>query len=304
MHAIPEAFARTTVEVFEDEGRSWLDSLPALIVECERRWSIRVGPPFPNLSYNYVAPAVAAGNADVVLKLGVPRPEMLGEIDALRLYDGQGMVRLLDADREQCILLLERLRPGTPLSQMENDEATTSIAASVMRTLWRPPPAEHTFPDVADWVAGLGKLRPHFGGGTGPLPARLVEEAETLFAELLGSTTDPVLLHGDLHHYNILAADREPWLALDPKGIVGDRGFELGALLNNPLDLLLRWPDPGRILARRVEQLSEELGIDRARIRGWGVAFSILSAWWSIEDHGHGWERALAVAEHLQALPE
>ena len=123
-----------------------------------------------------------------------------------------------------------------------------------------------------------------------------------LFAELIGSMGAPVLLHGDLHHENILAAEREPWLALDPKGVVGEAEYEVGALLRNRLPEQLAAPETGRILARRVAQLAEELGFDRTRLRGWGLAQAVLSAWWSYEDHGHGWEGAMVVAEHLSAL--
>jgi streptomycin 6-kinase len=107
---------------------------------------------------------------------------------------------------------------------------------------------------------------------------------------------EPVLLHGDLHHWNILAAGRQPWLALDPKGIVGEPAYEVGALLRNP-DLM-----PLQVQERRVDQLTAELGFDRYRILGWGIAQAVLSAWWSYEDHGHGWESAVACAEILAAL--
>jgi streptomycin 6-kinase len=239
---------------------------------------------------------------DVVLKAGVPNPELLTEIAALRHYDGHGIVRLLDADPEQGVMLVERLRPGIPLVTLADDKQATSIAAQVMKQLWRPVPPDHLFPTVHKWAAGMKRLREHFGGGTGPLPVRLVETAESLFAELLASMDTPVLLHGDLHHWNILSAEREPWLALDPKGVVGEPAYEVGALLRNPLPQLLNWPQPGRILARRVDQLSEELGIDRQRLIGWGVAQAVLSAWWSIEDHGHGWEEAMTCAELLADL--
>lgn len=196
-----------------------------------------------------MARAIRADGTDVVLKVGVPNPELLTEIAALRLYDGHGIVRLIHR-----------------------------------------------------WAAGMERLRGHFGGGAGPLPVRLVETAESLFAELLASMDEPVLLHGDLHHWNILSAEREPWLALDPKGVVGEPAYEVGALLRNPLPGLLDTPNPGRILARRVDQLAEELGFDRQRLIGWGVAQAVLSAWWSIEDHGEhreGWKEAMTCAELL-----
>jgi streptomycin 6-kinase len=118
---------------------------------------------------------------------------------------------------------------------------------------------------------------------------------------------EAVLLHGDLHHFNILAAERQPWLAIDPKGVVGEPAYEVGPLLLNPWPQLLKMPRPRQILARRVDQarssaLAAELGFDRTRLVGWGVAQAVLSAWWSIEDGASGWSYAIRVAELLAAL--
>src|SRR5262245_32643210 len=104
---VPETFARTIVELYEDEGVAWLNHLPATIACCAQRWSLEIMPPFPNLSYNYVAPAVRSDGLEVVFKLGVPNPELSSEIAALRLYDGQGSAMLLDADPDLGVLLLE-----------------------------------------------------------------------------------------------------------------------------------------------------------------------------------------------------
>src|SRR5215212_9669766 len=206
MQTISDEFAARMVALYAADGSAWLKRLPALIADCEQRWSLTIQPPFANLSYNYVAPAVRDDGTAVVVKLGVPNPEQQTEIAALRLYDGRGIVQLLDADPALGVLLLERLTPGRPLAHMADDEQATAIAAQVMRQLWRPVPPEHSFPSVARWAAGLKRLRARFDGGTGPLPAALVVQAESLFAELLGSMAAPVLLHGDLHHENILSA--------------------------------------------------------------------------------------------------
>lgn len=302
MNTVPNGFVRRIVELYGATGIEWLNCLPSIIADCAQRWSLVVMPPFEPLSYNYVAPAMRTDGRDVVLKVGVPNPELLTEIEALRLFNGRGIVQLLEVDRDQGALLLERLKPGTPLSSLTDDEQATTIAAQVMLQLWKPVPAEHPFPTVAKWAAGLKRFREHFCGGSGPFPASLVKAAETLFAELIGSMAEPVLLHGDLHHQNILAAQRQPWLALDPKGLVGEPAYEVGALLRNPMPQLLTVPQPRRILARRVDQLAEELGFDRARLVGWGLAQAVLAAWWSFEDHGHGWEPWIACAELLAAL--
>lgn len=301
MHTIPEDFAQRMIEVYGAAGEAWLRQLPALLVECADRWTLTIDPPFA-LSYNYVAPAMRADGSAVVLKVGFPSRELMSELDALRLYDGRGICRLLDANRDRGALLLERITPGTPLADLDDDEQRTRIAAQVMRQLWCPAPPDHSFPTVATWAAGMGRLRARFNGTTGPLPTQLVEQAESLFGKLLGSMGAPVLLHGDLHHWNILAADRQPWLALDPKGLVGEREYEVGAMLRNPLPWLLAQPNPDQILARRIAILAEELGFDRMRLVGWGVAQAVLSAWWMIEDHGYGWEESIACAEYLAML--
>ena len=121
---------------------------------------------------------------------------------------------------------------------------------------------------------------------------------------LLASSAGPVLLHGDLHHENILSAARQPWLAIDPKGVCGEPAYEVGALLRNPMPRLLDHPAPARLLARRLDLLAEVLGIDRRRLAAWGYAQAVLSAWWSLEDHGRGWEPALRVAEWLESQLE
>ncbi len=302
MFVVPDKFAHFMIELYGPEGLAWLDRLPAILAACEQRWELRIGPPFAPLSYHYVTPALRADGTPVVVKACPPQGEFRQQTEALRLFDGHGMVQLLASDEDDEVMLLECLEPGTLLSTLDDDEEATSIAASVIRQLWRPAPAKHLFPTVSDWGKGFMRLRQHYRGGNGPFPAALLEEAETLFAELSASMAEPCLLHGDLHHDNILAARREPWLAIDPKGLIGEPAYETGALLRNRLSLILEAPDPGRALARRVDQLAAELGFERARVRGWGLSQAVLSAWWDIEDSGNIWEDTIRCAELLAAI--
>jgi streptomycin 6-kinase len=300
--SVPEGLIRTTIEMRGAAGAGWLNRLPVLIAECEERWSLEVDSPFPELSFNYVAPALRADGTSAVLKLSFPEdPGFEKEAEALRVFSGRGAARLLELDRDRGVMLLERLDPGVPLTAVRDNEEATTIAANVLRRLWRPVPQDHPFPLVSDWARGFDRLRRSFGGGTGPMPAALVEEAEGLFAELLASQGEPVLLHGDLHHHNVLTAQREPWLAIDPKGVVGEPAYDTAALLHNPVELLER-PRPGKVLERRIALLSEELGLDRERVRGWGVAQAVLAAYWGLEDSGSVWEEALVFAELLSAI--
>jgi streptomycin 6-kinase len=300
---VPDDFARAIVAFRGAEGLAWLRGLNASVEECAARWSLEVGPPFLPLSYNYVATATRADGARLVLKICFPDAEAATEREALRLFDGRGSVRLLDSDEGRGALLLERLEPGTKLAEMceTDDEGATSFAANVMRNLRRPAPRAHHFPSVARWGEGFGQHRARFDGTSGPIPSRLFDEAETLFRDLNESAAESVLLHGDLHHENILAARRAPWLAIDPKGVVGEAAYEVGALLRNPNTQILAWPNLARVMSRRVRQLSEELGFERERVRGWGLSQAILAAIWSCEE-GADTEHGVACAEAIAAV--
>ncbi len=296
--AIDDGFARTMREVYGEPGGEWIARLPGIVAECEARFSLRVDPPFAPLSYNYVAPATLADGTPAVLKVGYPAPELFSNIAALKVFDGRASVRLLASDRDLGAVVLERVYPGDTLATLSDDAEATSAAAAVMRRLWRPAPAVHSFPTVAGWGRGFDRVDREFATKPSPFPTRLVAEASETFRSLAASMAEPVLLHGDLHHDNILAATREPWLSIDPKGLIGEPAYEVGALLRNPRSLLSQH-DPGAILANRISRLSDDLGFDRQRVRGWGFAQAVLSAWWSYEDHGHGWEFAIACAELL-----
>ncbi len=300
--SVPPSFAERMRRVYGVAvADDWLARLPEIVARVTRDWNLTVGRPVANLSFTWVAPAERQDGARAILKVGFPDAEAWPGVEMLRLCDGRGTVRLLEADRDLGATLLERLEPGETLRSVEEDDEAMAIAADVMRRMWRPEPAEHGFRTVADWARGLTRLRGRFDGGTGPLPRRLVEQAESLFAELLPSMATPVVLHGDLHHENILSATREPWLAIDPKGIVGEPAYEPGALLRNPIPEIATRPNLPRQLSRRVDLLAERLDLDGQRIRAWGIAQAVLSAWWDIDDDTGGWEIPIACAEALAA---
>ncbi|MEZ4767003.1 MAG: aminoglycoside phosphotransferase family protein [Caldilineales bacterium] len=300
---LSDEFIHRISGAFGQPGRQWLADLPVLVAEYAARWSLIVHAPFEPLSYNFAAPATRTDGRRVVLKAGVPRPDLLGEIEALRVYAGRASVLLLEADADRCVMLLERVEPGTTLKVEPDDARATEIAALVMQVLWRPlPDGGHRFLPVTAWSDGFARLRRRFGGTTGPLPAAQIEMAERLFDELFRTAAPAVLLHGDLHHENILAGERERWLAIDPMGVAGEPAYEVGALLRNPVPEVASWPDLERIQSRRVYQLSEILGFDRQRIAAYGVAQAILSAVWTLEDHDEVDEVALACADALRPL--
>jgi streptomycin 6-kinase len=271
-----------------------------LLASCVRRYDLSVGEPF-ELSFNYVAPVTRADGSEAVLKLS-PHGEDFGhELTAIRHFDGRGMSRLLESDDTLGIALLERLRPGAMLVGLNDDDRETAIAADLMIELHREGTPESTLPTTRDWFTAFANHRSAHHGSSGPLPVSVFEDGEATYRGLLRSSAPSVLLHGDLHHYNILSAEREPWLSIDPHGVIGEPAFEVGAYLGNPTGLLTH-AHPERFLERRTHLLAERLGLDRKRVVAWGFAYQTLSAVWSAENDGNRWHRAIRVAELLRSL--
>ena len=284
------------------EGLAWLNRLPELIARFAARWKLTVEAPFGDLSFNYAAPAVRADGTRAVFKLSPPcDAESFGEIAAVRAFGGRGMARLLEVDTDECAMLLERLEPGLPLHTLRNERLEMTIAAGIMRRLWRPVPAGFSFVTVERWGEAFGRHRAEYAGGSGPLPAMLFDEGERLYHELAATTSRRVLLHGDLHQGNILSAARSPWLAIDPKGVVGDPAFEIGSILLNLWDDLYPVADAEAVLYWLVRWLADDLHLERERVRLWGIARLVLSAVWSATGNGTGWAQAIRLAELLRA---
>lgn len=286
--ALPPAFLR-----HNQTDPTWLAGLPDLVAHLVERWSLTLAAPFPGIAINYVAPAVGADGAPCVLKVSRHVGETANEIAALRLWDGDGAARLLAADPALGALLVERLEPGSMLVEVaeEDDDAATVIAARLLRRLWRPPPAEHGLRPLASWCAAFDRNRAALARGDGGFPAALFQRADALRHELLTSTGAPTVLHGDLHHFNVLRARRAAWLAIDPKGLAGDRYFDICQFFRNPR------PDlPPAVNRRRLDLVCAELGLDRPRAVAWCFVHAMLDACWSFED-GESWRRAIAYAE-------
>lgn len=291
---LPDSFIHTIRTVFED-GEKFLSILPLLIQEASQSWGLRDVQPVPNLSFNFVAFA-KQNTRDVILKIGVINPEFISEMVALKAYNGEGACQLLECDEEKGFLLLERLKPGKMLSELEDDDERTHIAIDVMQSLTLSrgevtSPLQEKFIKLSDWFDGLKTIRPQFNGGTGPIPRELLERVESNLPSLFAAQS-PLLLHGDFHHFNILSSERG-WLVIDPKGVIGPAGYEIGPFMLNPWIQPMDW-DRFKVHAkRRVDIFHERLGWERERIIEWALAHSILSAYWDMNlDPSHSIEAA------------
>ncbi len=314
MLPLPPHFIRNVTEAFE-EGNTWLTDLPETLASAATRWSLTLGEAVPNLSFNYVCFVTRADGTPAVLKVCVPNREVRQEIAALKFHNGRFAAHVLESDSEKGWLLLERIFPGTPLSAIveSDDDTATRILAQMMRELCIPLPADHPFLPLTEWAKAFGELRRRFDGKTGPFPETLIARAAATFAL---PVAQPVLLHGDFHHDNVLKTeprkqDREEisphsdlnsWVMIDTKGIAGEMLADVGPILYNPLAYIDHHPDLLAVTRRRVAILSEELHAERDLIIEWGLAMAMLSAVWSLDDSTEGWHMTLHLAEILSEL--
>jgi streptomycin 6-kinase len=235
---------------------------PAVLAELARRWSLELGTPFagPEVSAAWVAPARRRDGTAAVLKLGLPHMEARDEIAGLRFWDGDPTVRLLDADAEANAMLLECCVPGTHLRTLPEREQDVVIAR-LLRRLWRHPVEPHPF-------RPLHELTEHWAAQTladeerWPDP-ELTREGLALFRELPRSSPDEVLLATDLHAGNVLRAEREPWLVIDPKPFLGDCAYDATQHLFNCDERLQTDPLP------TIERVANLLEVDAERVRLW-----------------------------------
>jgi streptomycin 6-kinase len=252
-------------------------------------------PPTPGTPGNFVAPAITAHGSRVVLKISHHRQETRNEIAALRLWAGNGVARLLAADADLGAILLERVLPGTMLAEVADDDETVRVTASVLRQLWLPLPPENGLQSLETWTRAYERNRDALNAGAGSFPRALFQRADALRSELLATTTAPVALHGDMHHFNVLRSDRAGWLAIDPKGLAGDRHFDVCQFLMNPV------PVSAPVNRHRLDLFSAELDLDRKRLSQWALLHAVLNACWSFEEN-RDWRSAVAYAEETLSL--
>lgn len=259
-------------------GAEWLGRLPRLATECAEEWHLRLGPAFDSGNVSLVLAAERADGLPAVLKINFPDEESEHEADALDHWEGVGAVRLLEHDPGRRALLIERCLPGTTLWQLRDEEEANRIAATVLRRLWRPPPPGYAFRPLAGeafrWAEELPR---EWALMDRPFEQGLIERAVAAVLELVPTQGELVVVHQDFHGGNVLRAEREPWLAIDPKPLVGERAFDAASLLRDRREALTRDPAAGRRIRHRLDQLTAELGLDRERLRGWGIVHAL--AW-------------------------
>jgi streptomycin 6-kinase len=249
----------------------WITELPGIVASLAQRWSLTLGRPYqPGGSASWVAPVRTAAGERAVLKVGWWHDEARHEADGLRVWDGRGTVRLLDSlvTGPTSALLLEACEPGTPLSQAMPPLERDVVVARLLRRLWIAPPSRQPFRPLTDmcdrWADRFDEqYATARAAGRVQLDPGIARAGIELFRSLPRTAERSVLLCTDLHHDNVLAAQREDWLVVDPKPYAGDPAYD-------PLQHMLNFPDRLAIdpagLARRMAAL---LDLDAGRVHQW-----------------------------------
>jgi streptomycin 6-kinase len=242
----------------------WLERVPDLVADCVEEWGLRLGEPYAQGAAGYAVRAELPDGAPTVLKLIFPDRESEHEADALALWSGDGAVRLLARDDERSALLIERCEPGTTLAAAGPDVALEVLIGLLPRLWVEAAEPFHTLEDEASWW--IGYLPEQWERSGRSVERRLVDAAVDALTSLLKSQGDQVLLHQDLHGDNVLAAEREPWLVIDPKPLRGEREFSIAPIVRS-----FELGHSKRDTLYRLDRLTSELGLDRDRARAWTI---------------------------------
>jgi streptomycin 6-kinase len=249
------------------ERSAWLRSLPETIRDLRDRWCLSLGRPFTGneVSCSWVAPVVRHDGTSAVLKLGMPQMEGAHELQGLRFWAGNPTVHLFEADSDLNAMLLESCDPGVALRHRPEVEQDIVIA-TLLRRLWRRPLTPHSFRPLTAMISAWAE-EARAAAAEWPDPT-LIQEGLQLLDELARPSSEEVLLAGDLHAGNVLSAQREPWLVIDPKPFVGDRAYDATQHLFNCKGRMLADPDS------TIHRFADLLEVDDERVRLWMFARS------------------------------
>ena len=221
------------------------------------------------------------GNQPVVLKVVRQQGDEWRSGEVLDAFDSRGVVRVYEYT--EGAVLLERLDPGTSLAAIAldgRDEEATEIIAEVIQRMSTKREDLRGFATVEDWGKGFQR---YLASGDNRIPIRLVEEGQRLYSDLCSTQQGLRLLHGDLQHYNVLFDSKRGWTAIDPKGVVGEVEYEIGASLRNPYEKPELFAS-AKTVQRRLDQYARKLKLEIDRALEWGFAQAVLSAIWTVED--------------------
>ena len=279
---IPKFFKEKIIRVFGQKGHKWLSELPDIIDKSKKKWSLSNLSVVEDLSFNFICTAKSSIYGDVVLKIGIPNTEFFTEVNALSNFKDDMICKIYDYDKEYGAILLERIIPGDNLLTVNNDK-WLEIAADISYKLPVEIEDNDLFPDYKDWInKAFNRARSEKKMNRNML--NLVDKAETIFYELEKMNYKKVLLHGDLHHWNILFNENKEWKAIDPKGVIGISVMESARFLDNQITITESLGD-FRALDKMISVFSNKFSESKLIVAQNLFILLVLSTCWSYENY-------------------
>ncbi|MCF6767605.1 aminoglycoside phosphotransferase family protein [Thiotrichales bacterium 19S11-10] len=269
-----KTLTKNIIGIWGDRGQQWLDSLPEIVDFLSKKWNLTEIKPVDNLSYNYVALAMQHINLPVVLKVSCDYKSILNEYRALKQFNGDGSVQVIDFDEQKYALLLEQCQPGSLLKdQLEiNIDQTINHYIDVIRKLASKTTNLESFPHVSQWCQAVDRIiDPN-------IDKLLINKAKNINNYLLATAKDERLCHGDLHLENIIQHQGD-YLAIDPKGVIAEIAFEAAYFDFSSYNDV-------NVILEIINKLSTALGLEKTRLLQWLYLKLIISIQWFIEDGG------------------
>ncbi|GAA5027862.1 aminoglycoside phosphotransferase family protein [Actinopolymorpha pittospori] len=294
---VPEVFAREIVDREGVEGARWIASLAGLVEELLERWACAPTGPVMHGRVGVVVPARRRDGSSAVLKVSFPHPGNVHGPTAYATWSGRGVVLLFERDDARFAMLLEQVEPTTLVDLDDGDEAAAVCGRLTRRLAVPAPPDVPRLSERAE--AQEHELRDASEQLSGHVPRRVVEVAIGTIREL-GREQPDTLVHGDLHYKNVGRGTREPWLAIDPKGVAGDPANDAISVVIGGFQRQLPTDDLCAKLRRRLAIFAEAAELDRDRVVRWAQAHALLHACWDRRMPGP--PRTAQVAEQVATV--
>jgi len=281
-----DSFRKNIIDIYGKQGQDWFDSLANTTLQLAKKYNLSDLQPVDNMSFNYVAKGYQ-GEKPIILKLGMNHKAIAREAEALNAYHGIDSPKVLSL--EDGLILMERAVPGSTLKDFfpDRDIQAVETVSNIIKDLHK-----ISIPDNNNFYSLEYILK--ILDNELDIPKNIIKKARKLRDELLGSSQRQVLLHGDLHHDNILK-NGNGWMVIDPKGFIGDPCYEVCAFISNPIPDLLDFGNPKEIIDNRIQLFSQNLGFSEQRIRDWHFVQVVIGFAWCLEDRiDHSYFKKLA----------
>jgi streptomycin 6-kinase len=280
---IPAYYLSNARRLFGQKGSAWVQELPSILAHCQEKWSLQDITPVDDLSYNLVCTATSEKYGQVILKMPGPTSERFTEMRALQHYNGRQASALLEADFDRAAMLLERIIPGQDLWSVPDPQEQLEIGGRLAASLPQPLDNISGFPHYTDWMARAFKKTNRDYNPSLEMK-NLMQAAQVLIEETDPASWPNLLLHGDLHHSNILASGDGEWKVIDPQGVIGPRFLEPGRFIENHLLRFEKAPLDENLLDKTVTHFAFCLGESKRRIAIGLFVLHLLSACWGLEE--------------------